>query len=88
LLPAEFGVLSSSAELSPLTDPRDDSPPPVSEVDPPEPAPADDDGLDELDPVEPGEPVVSAKATAGMDPIAAPTPSAIASAPTRPTWRA
>jgi hypothetical protein len=79
-------LLSSSAESPSLTDPRDDAPPPpVSEVDPPDPAAADDDGLDELDPVEPGEPVVSAKATAGMDPIAAPTPSAIASAPTRPT---
>ena len=41
--------------------------------------PADDEELDEPDddeltPVEPAEPVVSAKATAGIDAIAAPTP--------------
>jgi len=49
----------------------------------------DDDGdapdPDELEPVEPAEPVVSANATAGMDAIAAPIPKANASAPTRPT---
>lgn len=36
-------------------------------------------------PVEPAEPVVSAKAV-GTQAIADPTPRAIASAPTRPTW--
>ncbi|MFM9034530.1 MAG: hypothetical protein ACKOQ4_09615 [Mycobacterium sp.] len=38
-------------------------------------------------PVEPAEPVVSAWATAGITTTAAPTPSATASAPTRPTRR-
>ena len=37
------------------------------------------------EPDEPGEPVVSAKATADVDATAAPTPKATASAPTRPT---
>ena len=47
--------------------------------------PADDeDELDELEPLELAEPVGSAKATIGTDAIAAPTPRAIASAPTRP----
>jgi hypothetical protein len=41
----------------------------------------------ELDPVEPAEPVVSAKAT-GTDATAEPTPNATANAPTRPTYRA
>ena len=41
--------------------------------------------LDELDELAPAEPVVSAKATPGTDAIAAPTPRATASAPTRPT---
>lgn len=40
---------------------------------------------EELDPDAPSDPVVSAKATAGRDAIAAPTPSATANAPTRPT---
>ncbi len=46
-----------------------------------------DDELDELELVAPAEPrvSVSANATAGMDAIAAPTPKAKASAPTRPT---
>lgn len=39
------------------------------------------------DPVDPDEPVVSAKATAGNPTIADPTPSATANAPTRPTNR-
>ena len=39
----------------------------------------------EAEPVEPADPVVSAAAMAGNDAIAAPTPSATASAPTRPT---
>jgi len=43
-------------------------------------APARDEGPDEL------ELVVSAKATAGSEAIAMPTPRATASAPTRPTW--
>ena len=38
----------------------------------------------EAEPVEPADPVVSAAAMAGNDAIAAPTPSATASAPTRP----
>jgi hypothetical protein len=38
-----------------------------------------------LEAVEPAEPAVSAYATAGIDATAAPTPSATASAPTRPT---
>lgn len=45
------------------------------------------DGADELVPVEPSEPVVSANAI-GMDATAAPTPKATANAPTRPTYRA
>lgn len=45
----------------------------------------DDEELDEVEPLEPAEPVVSANATAGLVAIAAPTPSATASAPTRPT---
>ncbi|MGB0435414.1 MAG: hypothetical protein ACPGIJ_00345 [Mycobacterium sp.] len=43
-------------------------------------ASARDEGPDEL------ELVVSAKATAGSEAIAMPTPNATASAPTRPTW--
>jgi hypothetical protein len=39
----------------------------------------------ELEPVDPAEPAVSAAAMAGMEAIAAPTPRAKASAPTRPT---
>jgi hypothetical protein len=42
-------------------------------------------GDDESDDDEPADPVVSATATAGIEMIAAPTPSATASAPTRPT---
>jgi hypothetical protein len=42
---------------------------------------------DELGPVEPAEPVVSANAT-GTDATAEPTPNATANAPTRPTYRA
>lgn len=45
------------------------------------------DGADELVPVEPAAPVVSADAT-GIDATAQPTPKATASAPTRPTYRA
>ena len=45
-------------------------------------APADD--VSEPEPVDPGDPVVSAKAT-GTEAIAEPTPSTTASAPTRPT---
>jgi hypothetical protein len=52
---------------------------------------ADDGGADEdpsaVEPVDPPEPVRSAKAT-GIAPTADPTPSAIAKAPTRPTYRA
>jgi len=53
---------------------------------------ADDVDADEVDaasdePVEPPEPVVSAKAI-GTDATAAPTPNATANAPTRPTYRA
>ncbi|PND57614.1 hypothetical protein CRM90_11535 [Mycobacterium sp. ENV421] len=49
--------------------------------------PCDFDAPDEelAPPVEPAEPVVSAYATEGMHAIAAPMPSATASAPTRPT---
>ena len=51
-------------------------------------APAGADAESEaFDPVEPAEPVVSAKAT-GIAPMAEPTPSATAKAPTRPTYRA
>ena len=42
-------------------------------------------GDDESEDDEPADPVVSATATAGIEMIAAPTPSATASAPTRPT---
>ncbi len=45
----------------------------------------EEDGEDEDDPVDPAEPDVSANAIAGIDAIAAPTPNATASAPTRPT---
>jgi hypothetical protein len=41
----------------------------------------------EADPADPDDPEVSAAAN-GNDAIAAPTPSATASAPTRPTYRA
>ncbi len=69
----------------------------ASEVEPSDEEPlgeedaARDDGPDEFElgvfePVEPLEPVVSANATAGIEAIAAPTPKATASAPTRPTW--
>ncbi|GJF09130.1 hypothetical protein NGTWS1803_13840 [Mycolicibacterium cyprinidarum] len=47
-----------------------------------EDASAADDGLEFSEPLEP---VVSAKATAGIDAIAAPTPNATASPATRPT---
>ena len=52
-------------------------------------APADDEDEDSeaFAPVEPAEPVVSAKAI-GIDPIAEPTPRATANAPIRPTYRA
>jgi len=50
-------------------------------------APADDEDSEAFAPVEPAEPVVSAKAI-GIDPIAEPTPSATANAPIRPTYRA
>lgn len=52
--------------------------PPADDV----PEPADDD--EELGPVDPSEPVVSANAI-GIDATAKPTPSATANAPTRPT---
>ena len=42
----------------------------------------------ELDELEPAEPFVSANAIAGVHAIAAPTPRATASAPTRPMWLA
>lgn len=45
------------------------------------------EGKESLDPRDPDEPVVSAKATAGNPAITDPTPSATASAPTRPTPR-
>jgi len=48
-------------------------------------APADEES-EAFAPVEPAEPVVSAKAI-GIDPIAEPTPNATANAPTRPTYR-
>ena len=47
-------------------------------------APAVVDDASEAEPVDPGDPVVSAKAT-GTEAIAEPTPSTTASAPTRPT---
>jgi len=47
--------------------------------------PADGDDGDEDEPVEPAEPEVSANAIPGIEAIAAPTPNATASAPTRPT---
>jgi hypothetical protein len=68
-------------EASPVEEPLLEEPPCVVVRDDP------DDEPPELEPVEPPEPVVSAKAT-GMDPIAAPTPNATANAPTRPTQRA
>ena len=46
--------------------------------------PAVVDDASEAEPVDPGDPVVSAKAT-GTEAIAEPTPSTTASAPTRPT---
>jgi len=54
---------------------------------PPDDAPVEDneEDPDDDEPVEPFEPVVSANATADIDAIAAPTPRATASAPTRPT---
>ena len=46
-----------------------------------------DDGAEaEPEPVDPAEPVVSANAKPGSEEIAAPTPKATASAPTRPIW--
>jgi hypothetical protein len=47
-------------------------------------APAVADDASEAEPVDPEDPVVSAKAT-GTEAIAEPTPSKTASAPTRPT---
>jgi hypothetical protein len=44
-----------------------------------------DSVLVDTDELEPAEPAASANATAGIDAIAAPTPSATANAPTRPT---
>jgi hypothetical protein len=46
--------------------------------------PDDPDDAEDVSELDPAEPVVSAAAT-GMDAIAAPTPSATAKAPTRPT---
>jgi hypothetical protein len=43
------------------------------------------DPVESLEPAESLEPGVSARATSGVEAIAAPTPSATASAPTRPT---
>jgi len=57
----------------------------VLEEEPPDAEPPDAEPPDDDEPVEPPEPVSSANATAGMDAIAAPTPKATASAPTRPT---
>ena len=79
----------------------DGLPPPVEpdswfEVDPAcDPGPEERGGLvvapweasDELDPVDPGEPLGSANAI-GIATTAEPTPNATASAPTRPTYRA
>ncbi len=67
--------------------------PPVTARDPPRDraggrddvdAPAVADDASEAEPVDPEDPVVSAKAT-GTEAIAEPTPSTTASAPTRPT---
>ena len=83
------GVVSSTAEGRLVSDPVDESrtealrdPRFGALVDP---APADEES-EAFAPVEPAEPVVSAKAI-GIDPIAEPTPNATANAPTRPTYR-
>ncbi len=83
------GVVSSTAEDRLVSDPLDESraeaprdPRFGALVDP---APADEEP-EAFPPVEPAEPVVSAKAI-GIDPIAEPTPNATANAPTRPTYR-
>ena len=79
------GASAAGASLAvpawlPLRVPRDGE---VARVDGPDvEAPAD--GASAFEPVDPPEPVVSAKAT-GTDGTAKPTPSATASAPTRPT---
>lgn len=78
-LPAVKPPDDDSTLDGPGRDGRDD-PECADDFDPPAP----DDGADELEPAEPAEPAVSAKAT-GIDAIAAPTPNATASAPTRPT---
>ena len=71
-----------SAPGSPAVEPAEASPEDGSD----DPGPdVDDPDCDELEPVEPAEPVGSANATPGIDAIAAPTPNATASAPTRPT---
>ena len=81
---------ASMSGASSLPEPAAELPDDASSAPDSEDGPApDDDGdapdPDELEPVEPAEPVVSANATAGMDAIAAPIPKANASAPTRPT---
>lgn len=83
------GVVPSTAEDLLVSDPLDESraealrdPRFGASVDP-EPA---DEESEAFAPVEPAEPVVSAKAI-GIDPIAEPTPNATANAPTRPTYR-
>jgi len=83
------GVVLSTAEELLVSDPLDESRA-VALRDPRlgalvDSAPADEES-EAFAPVEPAEPVVSAKAI-GIDPIAEPTPNATASAPTRPTYR-
>jgi hypothetical protein len=73
----------------PVGEPEELDDPVVDGEDPDDEDPAvDEDELDELEPPEPPEPLGSAKATTGTDAIAAPTPNATASAPTRPMYRA
>jgi len=59
--------------------------PPEADGDDDEDDEADGEDEEDDDPVDPAEPEVSANAIAGIDAIAAPTPNATASAPTRPT---
>lgn len=81
--------VASDTVTSPETPPEDDAPAPGSAELAPDgdPWPGGEDSAPAGEPaeLEPVEPVASAKATVGIQAIAAPTPNTNASAPTRPT---
>jgi hypothetical protein len=85
-VPPDEAVVPDDPVVVVVDEPGDVDSPDADAFDVPAEEPADED--DPLEPAEPAEPVPSAKATPGVDAIAAPTPKATASAATRPMYRA